>query len=206
MKKLKRLELALLLGLGAALVWSASAVQTQKEISDKVVRLHVVANSDSQEDQALKYRVRDAILGRTTALLEASTDRSQAEGLLRGQLLELERIAAEEIAAAGYDYPVTAQLTEADFPTREYESFTLPAGNYLALKVVIGEGKGQNWWCVVFPPLCTAAAAEVSASALAGGFSQDEVRLITEDREGYVLKFKTLEWLAELKEKLRTIK
>ena len=206
MKKLKRLELALLLGLGAALVWSASAVQTQKEISDKVVRLHVVANSDSQEDQALKYRVRDAILGRTTALLEASADRSQAEGLLRGQLLELERIAAEEIAAAGYDYPVTAQLTEADFPTREYESFTLPAGNYLALKVVIGEGKGQNWWCVVFPPLCTAAAAEVSASALAGGFSQDEVRLITEDREGYVLKFKTLEWLAELKEKLRTIK
>lgn len=206
MKKLKRLELALLLGLGAALVWSASAVQTQKEISDKVVRLHVVANSDSQEDQALKYRVRDAILGRTTALLEASADRSQAEGLLRGQLLELERIAAEEIAAAGYDYPVTAQLTEADFPTREYESFTLPAGNYLALKVVIGEGKGQNWWCVVFPPLCTAAAAEVPASALAGGFSQDEVRLITEDREGYVLKFKTLEWLAELKEKLRTIK
>ena len=200
-KKLLVLELALAVGLVAALAWGASAVKTQREISDKVVRLHVVANSDSEEDQALKYRVRDAVLARTTALLEASSDRSQAEGLLRGQILELERIAAEEIAAAGYDYAVTAELTTADFPTKEYESFTLPAGNYLALRVVIGEGAGQNWWCVVFPPLCTAAAAEVPASALAAGFSEDEVRLITEEDQGYMLKFKTLEWLEALKDK-----
>ena len=148
----------------------------------------------------MKLRVRDAILARTTALLEASEDRSTAEGLIQGQLLELEEIAAREIAAAGYDYTVEAQLTEMDFPTKEYESFTLPAGNYLALRVTIGEGKGQNWWCVVFPPLCTAAAAEVPASALAAGFSEEEVELITEEDQGYVLKFKTLEWLAELKE------
>ena len=202
-KKLLIIEIALFVGIAAALLWGIGAGRTQQEISDKVVRLHVVANSDSEEDQALKLRVRDAILARTTALLEASDDRSEAEGLIRGQLLELENIAAREITAAGYDYSVEARLAELDFPTREYESFTLPAGNYLALQVVIGEGEGKNWWCVVFPPLCTAAAAEVPASALAAGFSEEEVRLITEEDRGYVLKFKTLEWLEMLKEKLK---
>lgn len=202
-KKLLIIEIALFVGIAAALLWGIGAVRTQQEISDKVVRLHVVANSDSEEDQALKLRVRDAILARTTALLEASDDRSEAEGLIRGQLLELEDIAVREITAAGYDYSVEARLAELDFPTREYESFTLPAGNYLALQVVIGEGEGKNWWCVVFPPLCTAAAAEVPASALAAGFSEEEVRLITEEDRGYVLKFKTLEWLEMLKEKLK---
>ena len=202
-KKLLIIEIALFVGIAAALLWGIGAVRTQQEISDKVVRLHVVANSDSEEAQALKLRVRDAILARTTALLEASDDRSEAEGLIRGQLLELENIAAREITAAGYDYSVEARLAELDFPTREYESFTLPAGNYLALQVVIGEGEGKNWWCVVFPPLCTAAAAEVPASALAAGFSEEEVRLITEEDRGYVLKFKTLEWLEMLKEKLK---
>lgn len=202
-KKLLIIEIALFVGIAAALLWGIGAVRTQQEISDKVVRLHVVANSDSEEDQALKLRVRDAILARTTALLEASEDRSEAEGLIRGQLLELEDIAVREITAAGYDYSVEARLAELDFPTREYESFTLPAGNYLALQVVIGVGEGKNWWCVVFPPLCTAAAAEVPASALAAGFSEEEVRLITEEDRGYVLKFKTLEWLEMLKEKLK---
>ena len=202
-KKLLIIEIALFAGIAAALLWGIGAVRTQQEISDKVVRLHVVANSDSEEDQALKLRVRDVILARTAALLEASDDRSEAEGLIRGQLLELENIAAREITAAGYDYSVEARLAELDFPTREYESFTLPAGNYLALQVVIGEGGGKNWWCVVFPPLCTAAAAEVPASALAAGFSEEEVRLITEEDRGYVLKFKTLEWLEMLQEKLK---
>ena len=200
-KTVKAVELGLLVGLIAALMWSVGTVRTRQEISDKVVRLHVLANSDSEEDQALKYRVRDAVLGRLTALMRTSEDRSQAEGIIRGQLLELEELARQEITAAGYDYPVTAQLQELDFPTREYESFTLPAGEYLALQLVIGEGAGQNWWCVVFPPLCTAAAADVPASALAAGFSEEEVRFITEE-EGYVLKFKALEWLEALKEKL----
>ena len=111
---------------------------------------------------------------------------------LRGNLLELENLAAEEIAAAGYDYPVTAELTDTTFPTREYDGFTLPAGEYLALRIVIGEGAGQNWWCVVFPPLCTTASADVPASALAAGLTQEDVNLITEE-PGYVLKFKTVE-------------
>ena len=204
MKKqtLKAVELGLLVGLSAALVWGAGAVRTRQEISDKVVRLHVRANSDSKEDQALKYRVRDAVLEKITELVSTSMDRSQAEGLIRGQLLEIEALAAKEITAAGYEYPVAAQLTELDFPTREYETFTLPAGNYLALQIIIGEGAGENWWCVVFPPLCTAAAAEVPAAALAAGLSENEVNFIT-DEDGYILKFKTLEWLETLKDKFK---
>ena len=191
-KRLHIVELALMFGLGCALIVGAQTLRTRDEISDKVVRLHVLANSDSEEDQALKLRVRDRVLERTTVLLEQSADRREAEGYLRGDLLELERIAAEEIAAAGFAYPVTAELTDASFPTREYDGFTLPAGEYLALRIVIGEGVGQNWWCVVYPPLCTAAAADVSAAALAAGFSDGEVRLIT-DQEGYALRFKAVE-------------
>ena len=199
--KLKFFEIALLIGLAVFLTSGALALRTQDELADKVVRLHVLANSDSEEDQALKLRVRDAVLEQATAILEQSADRREAESRLRGQLLELERIAAKEIAAEGYDYPVTVNLENMDFPTKEYDGFTLPAGEYLALRVIIGEGKGQNWWCVVFPPLCTAASADVPASALAAGFSEEEVSLITEENQGYVLKFKAVEWWETLKEK-----
>ena len=199
--KLKFFEIALLIGLAVFLTSGALALRTQDELADKVVRLHVLANSDSEEDQALKLRVRDAVLEQATAILEQSADRREAESRLRGQLLELERIAAKEIAAEGYDYPVTVNLENTDFPTKEYDGFTLPAGEYLALRVIIGEGKGQNWWCVVFPPLCTAASADVPASALAAGCSEEEVSLITEENQGYVLKFKAVEWWETLKEK-----
>lgn len=200
-KKLKLIEIALLIGLAVFLASGARALRTQDALAEKVVRLHVLANSDSEEDQALKLRVRDVVLERATELLEQSADRREAEGLLRGSLLEFERIAAEEIQASGYDYPVTAELTDTKFPTREYDGFTLPAGKYLALRIVIGEGGGQNWWCVVFPPLCTAASADVPASALAAGLSEDQVGLITGEDQGYVLKFKTVEWWESIREK-----
>lgn len=191
-RRLKRVEIVLMVAAALVLMSGALALQTQDQLADKVVRLHVLANSDSEEDQALKLRVRDRVLERATELLEQSADRQEAEALLRGNLLELENLAAEEIAAAGYDYPVTAELTDTTFPTREYDGFTLPAGEYLALRIVIGEGAGQNWWCVVFPPLCTTALADVPASALAAGLTQEDVNLITEE-PGYVLKFKTVE-------------
>ena len=199
--KLKFFEIALLIGLAVFLTSGALALRTQDELADKVVRLHVLANSDSEEDQALKLRVRNAVLEQATAILEQSADRREAESRLRGQLLELERIAAKEIAAEGYDYPVTVNLENADFPTKEYDGFTLPAGEYLALRILIGDAAGRNWWCVVFPPLCTAASADVPASALAAGFSEEEVGLITEEDQCYVLKFKAVEWWETLKEK-----
>lgn len=191
-RKLKVWEIALLVGLAIFLISGALALQTQEQLSDKVVRLHVLANSDSEEDQALKLLVRDAILERAEDLLSKSGDREEAEGLLRGRLLEFEQVAAAVIAQAGYDYPVRVELEDTQFPTKEYDGFTLPAGEYLALRVLIGEAKGQNWWCVVFPPLCTTASVEVPASALEAGLSEEEVRLITEENTGYVLKFKAL--------------
>ena len=199
--RLKIFEVALLIGLAVFLTSGALALRTQNDLADKVVRLHVLANSDSEEDQVLKLQVRDVVLERATAILEESADRREAASRLRGELLEFERIAAEEIAAEGYDYPVTVELENTEFPTKEYDGFTLPAGEYLALRVIIGEGQGQNWWCVVFPPLCTAASADIPASALAAGFSEEEVSLITEEDQGYVLKFKAVEWWETLKEK-----
>lgn len=200
-RKLKVWEIALLVGLAIFLISGALALQTQEQLSDKVVRLHVLANSDSEEDQALKLLVRDAILERAEDLLSKSGDREEAEGLLRGRLLEFEQVAAAVIAQAGYDYPVRVELEDTQFPTKEYDGFTLPAGEYLALRVLIGEAKGQNWWCVVFPPLCTTASVEVPASALEAGLSEEEVRLITEENTGYVLKFKAVEWWEQLREK-----
>ena len=195
-------EIALLLGLAAFLASGAAALGSRDAIADKVVRLHVLANSDSEEDQALKLKVRDRVLERATELLEQSENRDQAEECLAEALPELEALAAEEIAANGYDYPVTARLEETSFPTKEYDGFTLPAGKDLALRVVIGEGAGQNWWCVVFPPLCTAASSDVARTAMAAGLTEEEVGLITEEDQGYVLKFKAVEWWEAMRERL----
>ena len=194
-------EIGLLIGTMLFLSSGVFALQTQQDLAEKVVRLHVLANSDSEEDQALKLQVRDAVLAQASYLLEGCQDRGEAESLLRGQLLELERLALAVVREAGYAYPVKLELADAEFPTKEYEGFTLPAGAYLALRVLIGEAEGQNWWCVVFPPLCAAASADVPAAALAAGVGPEEVKLMTEESAGYVLKFKTVEFWQELRQK-----
>lgn len=199
--QLHLLEIALLIGTALFLLSGVLALKTQDQLADKVVRLHVLANSDSEEDQTLKLKVRDAVLERATELLEQSADRREAEVMLRLHLPELEAIAAAEIAANGYDYAVSAELEDTAFPRKEYDGFALPAGDYLALRILIGEAEGQNWWCVVFPPLCTAASSDVPAAALAAGFSEEEVGLITEESTGYALKFKSVEWWESLKRK-----
>lgn len=191
--RLRVWEVILLLGVAVLLSSGVFAMQTQKNLADKVVRLHVLANSDSEEDQALKLRVRDVVLAQAEELLGGSMNRTEAESLLRGQLLELERLALQTVREEGYSYSVTVELADTDFPTRDYGGFTLPAGEYLALRVLIGEAEGQNWWCVVFPPLCTAAAVDVSETALVGGLEEEEVALITEESAEYVLKLKIVE-------------
>ena len=200
--RLKLIEIALLIGLAVFLASGGLALRAQSQLAERVVRLHVLANSDGQEDQALKLLVRDRVLARATELLTQARDRTEAEALLRGQVLELERVAAEEIRANGYDYAVTIELEDTVFPTREYEGFSLPAGKYLALRAIIGAGEGQNWWCVVFPPLCAAASAEVPEAALAAGLSPAQVGLITEEDQGYVLKSKLVEFWQSLENTL----
>lgn len=201
-KRIHPIEMFLMVFAALVLTSGAVALHTQSELADKVIRLHVLANSDSEADQALKLRVRDTVLERVAELLAGSESRSDAERRLNAALPELKSAAERTVAEAGYDYGVRVELAETTFPTREYDGFSLPAGEYLALRVLIGDAAGKNWWCVVFPPLCTAAAADVPAAALSAGLSEDEVALITEADEGYVLKFKTVELWEKLKTRL----
>ena len=202
-RTLKRWELALMAGTLCALLWGFWLGEEQTALADRVIRFHVIANSDSQWDQALKLQVRDAVLAETERFYPEGADLETAREALSAHLGELARAGRETAEAAGYDYPVTASLEKCWFPTKEYDGFALPAGEYTALRIVIGEGAGQNWWCVAFPPLCLGAAAEtVDQAAAAGYFSEDQAALITEDGPGYVLKFKSLELLGELKRAL----
>ncbi|MCI9352480.1 MAG: stage II sporulation protein R [Lawsonibacter sp.] len=198
-RKLKRWELALMVGILAALAAGSWLGQEQRELADSVIRLHIIANSDSQADQTLKLAVRDRILERAEDLYPEGATLAEAQAALEGQLSTLAAVGREVVEERGYDYPVTAQLTDCWFPTKEYEDFALPAGNYTALRVTIGEGKGRNWWCVAFPPLCLGAASEtVDQAAQAGLFTPGQEALMTGDGEGYVLKFKAMEWLGEV--------
>ena len=198
-RKLKTWEIALMFGLLIAVVAGSWLGREQKELADSVIRFHVIANSDSQADQALKLAVRDRVLARAEAIYPENATLDEAQAALEGHLNLLAAAGREVVEEQGYDYPVSASLEDCWFPTREYEGFALPAGNYTALRVTIGEGKGQNWWCVAFPPLCLGAASQtVEEAAQAGYFSQEQRGLITGENEGYVLKFKGLELLGEL--------
>ena len=185
-------ELALLLALAVTILWGAASLGQQEELGRKVIRLHVIANSDSPEDQALKLRVRDRVLARAQEILEQSADMEQAEQALTAALPELTREARETLAAEGCAQPVQARLEPAEFPTKDYDGFSLPAGKYLALRVIIGQGAGQNWWCVVFPPLCTAAAQWQDAGR-AAGLEEDDLSLMAEEDAGYELRFRSVE-------------
>jgi len=198
--RLKRWEIGLLLTLAVFLVSGSLALRTQDALADKVVRLHVLANSDSEEDQALKLQVRDGVLTRAEQLLNGIGERRTAETVLTENLSDLQRAAVEIVGENGYAYPVSVELADTEFPTKEYDGFTLPAGEYLALRVIIGEGKGRNWWCVVFPPVCTTAGVDLPVTALAVGFDEEQVRLVTEENEGYVLKLKTVELWERLRQ------
>lgn len=154
------LEPILLAGLLIALVLGPLATFAQDcgQIRQEVLRLHILANSDSQEDQALKLAVRDRLLQEGTALFAQAQDLPQAVAAARESLPQLEQLAREEIARQGFDYPVTVTLAPTFFETRQYDQYVLPAGRYLAVRVVIGAGEGHNWWCVMYPPLCVPAA------------------------------------------------
>ena len=177
---------------------SCAYLQTQqRQLAGKLIRLHVAANSDSPSDQMLKLQVRDAVLAAAEPVLRAADDPEQA---LAGQLGTLEEAAERTLREAGAADMVTVTMQNERFPTRDYETFSLPAGVYRTLRVTIGAGEGHNWWCVVFPTICTAASMdELETAAVSGGFSEADVRLITGADSGCVLKFKTLEWLEKLK-------
>ena len=161
-----------------------------REISDEVFRLHILANSDSEEDQTLKLRVRDRVLKRGDELFNSAKTKEEAQKLTASHLQELAHIAADEIADSGYDYPVRAELTRMYFNTRRYASYTLPAGTYDALRLVIGKGEGHNWWCVMYPSLCVGVASEQDEKAR-GALTESQYELVTDENTEY--RFKLVE-------------
>ena len=194
MTKFKIWETSLLLALCISLAVGTWAEAKQADISSALIRLHVIAVSDDEEEQAIKLRVRDEVLACISPELKKADDISDAEVIVRANLGKIQR--AAESAAEGRK--VTVTLSEEYYPTRDYESFSLPAGKYTSLRVILGEGKGHNWWCVVFPPLCISAAEREKAL---DAMSEDDRAILTET-DGYIVKFRVLELWGELAEKL----
>jgi len=199
--KERRLLIALLVLASVMLFLGALPIRGEEEIYNAVIRLHVLANSDSEEDQALKLRVRDAILEVTEPLLRDCVSREEAQQILEKHEFLLKETAESALRKAGNTTDaVTVILTEESYPTRSYDSFCFPSGNYLSLQIRIGEAEGQNWWCCLFPPLCVGAATvteeEAKDSFIAVGLTPSQYKIITEtEKPVYKVRFKLLELL-----------
>ena len=161
----------------------------QKEIADNVVRLHVIANSDSLDDQELKLKVRDAVLIYMKEKNYAT--RNVAYNSLENSLDEIELIAKKTIEEYGYNYPVTAELGEFDFPKKDYDQFSFPSGKYTAVRIKIGESIGHNWWCVMYPSLCLNDDTTEGITQLQNTLSRESFSIISNNCE---IKFKIIDW------------
>ncbi len=189
-------EVALLIGLSFSFLLGASAREEQRDISEKLIRLHIIANSDSESDQSLKLRVRDRILEQMSTLTAECENTESAESKIRAHLADFQAIADEICRESGAPYRSKAEIVYSSFPTKHYEGFSLPAGKYKALKIRLGKSSGQNWWCVLFPPLCVSAA-EAEAT-LPQHFSKSEFKLVTSEKPEYKIKFKLLEFIEQI--------
>lgn len=167
-----------------------------EDIPNHVLRLHVLANSDSPEDQALKLKVRDRILKESSGLLDNIQTKTAAQNAIQSALPRLKTAAADEIKKQGYDYPVDVKMVHMYFTTREYTSVTLPAGDYDSLRVTIGSAAGRNWWCVIFPPMCLPTAEE--PKELSDVLNAKQLQIV-EGKGEFEVKFKTLEWYEQIK-------
>lgn len=171
------------------------------ELPENVVRLHVIANSDSEEDQAVKLMVRDAVLEEAAHWYGGAQTMEEASSLLCTHLETLGDTARETLREQGMDYSAKVEMTEMYFSTRDYGSFRLPAGQYRTLRVTLGKGAGKNWWCVVFPSLCLPAAGETQEDLLLT--LPESEREIVENPEQFEVKFKAVELWEALRDWLR---
>ena len=190
--RMKIWEISLLLALCFSLCLGTCAQAKQSSLSSSLVRLHVIAVSDDEYEQSLKLRVRDGVLSYISPKLRDVKSAQQAQEIIKNELDGIK--AAAESSAEGRSVEVT--LSQEYYPTRNYEKFSLPAGKYQSLRVILGEGEGHNWWCVVFPPLCISAAEQEQAVE---SMSEDMRGIVTEE-DGYEYKFRILELWGELME------
>ena len=174
-------------------------VHGEEALYDSVIRLHVIAASDSETDQALKLKVRDAVLSGLASLSKGCSSKEEAERTLSSHLEEVRAIALETLAAEGCDAPVSVTLGREKYPQKSYEGVCFPAGEYTSLRIVIGEGEGKNWWCVLFPQLCLAGAKNAEAAFVEVGLTPEQYRVITEtDEPKYKLRFKIIDIIGEM--------
>ena len=189
-------ELAVLFGMLCAVFCSfANFNASCEELRDNVLRLHIIANSDSKADQELKLKIRDEILKTSNNLFETDTNLEKAISTCQNSIDDFEKIAQRVAEENGFQYDINVKIGTAYFETREYESFTLPAGNYESLIIEIGEAKGKNWWCVIFPQVCIPAATEAQLSDSVGERGTE----IAQNPQKYVMKFKTVEIYENIK-------
>ena len=174
----------------AALFIAVMPTEAEGAVYDDTVRLHILAESDSKEAQAMKIELRDSLLSEFGTRLSVAESSEDARSALSGMVREIEEFCANELLAMGYSGGVEVTLVEEWYETREYADFTLPAGVYTSLRVVIGEGEGQNWWCVMYPPMCLDVACEDAADI----YTDEERALISGN--GYRAKFKILELIS----------
>ena len=199
MKRTSHLIIGIFTGILFLITFNLSAFSYNcNEIRSNVIRLHVIANSDSETDQNIKLKVRDAVLQGSADIFDGSTTIDNAVDKIVPNIDTIITTAEKVIKINGKTYSATAELTTEYFDTRVYDNnITLPAGKYLALKIVLGEGKGQNWWCIMFPALCLPAVTENSDINMA--FSDIQTKIIANDGR-YRIKFKIVEILEKIKE------
>lgn len=182
----------------AAFFWCGMLLSDRCRLRQELIRLHVVANSDSSEDQFLKLQVRDAVVNSMRSDLEKVSDVRQAEAYLEEKLPSIQKLASDTLQSLGCNDAVTVSLCQEAFDTRYYDTFTLPAGIYNALRIVIGDGAGANWWCVAFPGLCIPTTSEgIADIAAAAGFPASLSSTLTGE-EGYELRFAILDMMGKL--------
>ena len=186
------------------LFWSGSVLSDRKALNENLIRLHVVANSDSAEDQALKLKVRDAVVEKLQDTMERFPTMEEARGYLQTHLPELQEFVNQVIRDLGFADTAEVSLDRESFDTREYDTFTLPAGFYEALRITIGEGQGKNWWCVVFPALCVGTTSqEFADTAVGAGFSDNLTQTLQDDQPQ--IRFFLLDWLGKVENFFRSL-
>lgn len=199
-KHMKRIGICLIV---AALIWTGGLIGDKQTLRRELVRLHVVAASDSPEDQQLKLRVKDAVVESLRADLEKLEDAEAAKAYLQHNLPKIEALANRVLEEAGCTDTARASLAVEAFTARVYDTFTLPSGVYDALRITIGAGMGQNWWCVTFPSLCLPATSEgFEEAASCAGFT-DELTYTLEGKDGYEIRFYLLDLLGRIENLLR---
>lgn len=181
-----------------AFVWGWGVIADRQTLNEELLRLHVVAASDSEGDQAVKLRVRDAVIESMSEDLAKIGDIDQARAYIEENLPKIQQTANEVLKALGYDETAVATLKEEVFDTRYYDTFTLPAGVYDALRITIGEGEGKNWWCVVFPTLCVPATSDGFEDVAAGAGFSDSLTAALEGENGYEIRFYLLDLLGRV--------